>query len=79
MKRGILPLAVALLGLSGCTNLTPDITGNSPTAEYYRARFNIIDNYYAGPYYISEYYIGDTNRSWCSDGYCYKSTKWRNY
>ena len=71
----------SLLALSGCSSLTPDISLNnmSPMAEYYRARFNVIDNYYAGDYYIAEYYINDTNRSYCSDGYCYKGVKRRHY
>lgn len=74
-------LGVIMIGLCGCANLTPDISNSntSPMAEYYRARFNLIDNYYAGDYYIAEYYIGDTNRSSCSDGYCYKGVKRHHY
>jgi starvation-inducible outer membrane lipoprotein len=57
-----LVLTALSLALCGCSSLTPDISNSntSPMAEYYRAKFNIIDNYYAGDYYMAEYYIGDT-------------------
>ena len=64
MKLIVAPLvAIAASLMTGCA-LTPD-SGSDFNRRY-------IDNYYQGRYYIAEYYIGDINRPWCNDGYCYR-------